>query len=83
MVNTDTEEKAIKPRFLRLQGSHGRFLAGKAAIVVATSPPPLSNSQNLGKDQALPSLPPVAALKGCHGEPRNPVPRGFYTPIMG
>ena len=23
---------------------------------------PLSNSQNLGKDQALPALPPVAAL---------------------
>ena len=42
-----------------------RFLADKAAIVVATSPlpPPLSNSQNLAKDQALTALPPVAALK--------------------
>jgi hypothetical protein len=39
------------------QGRQGRFLAGKAAIVAV-----LSNYQNLGKDQALPALPPVAAL---------------------
>ena len=52
-----------------MQGRHGRFLADKAAIMAATSPAhrhalplPLSNSQNLAKDQALVALPPVAAL---------------------
>ena len=56
------------------QGRHGRFLAGKDAIVEATSlplpllssllppPPPFSVLQNLVKDQALVALPPVAAL---------------------
>ena len=42
-----------------IQGRHGRFLAGKAAIVVATLPAPLSNSQNLAKEQALAALPTV------------------------
>ena len=43
------------------QGRHGRFLAGKAAIVPLL-PSPLSNSQNLAKDQALTALPPMVAL---------------------
>ena len=47
-----------------MQGRHSRFLAGKAATVLVTSLTlrPLSNSQNLVKDQALPALHPVAAL---------------------
>ena len=47
-----------------MQGRHSRFLAGKAATVLVTSLTlrPLSNSQNLVKDQALPALPPVGAL---------------------
>jgi 4-amino-4-deoxy-L-arabinose transferase-like glycosyltransferase len=56
------------------QGRHCRFLAGKDALVVATSlplpllpllPPPtflFSISQNPVKGQALVALPPVAAL---------------------
>ena len=47
----------------RVQGCHGRFLAGKDAIVAVTSPAlPFSIFQNPGKDQALVALPPVAAL---------------------
>ena len=50
-----------------IKGRHGTFLAGKAATVAAALPVPLllhplSNSQNLAKDQALAALPPVAAL---------------------
>ena len=44
------------------QGCHGRFLAGKDAIVVAISPLPFSISQNPAKDQVLAALHPVAAL---------------------
>ena len=43
------------------QGSHdGGHFTGTSAMLL-----PLSNSQNLGKDQALPTLPPVPDGPGC------------------
>ena len=50
-----------------MQGRHGRFLAGKATIHSGGqfngAPPPLSNSQNLGKDQALPPVEPLVLVQ--------------------
>ena len=62
-----TKNGRPKGHLKQLQGHHGRFLAGKDAIVAATSPArrhcrPFSISQNLAKDQAYAALPPVAAL---------------------
>ena len=51
-----------------MQDGHGRFLAGKDAIVAVTSPARRCRrrflfSQNPAKDQALAALPPVAAYE--------------------
>jgi hypothetical protein len=45
-----------------LQGRHGRFLAGKAALVALLLPPPFFISQNPAMAQALAALPLVAVL---------------------
>ena len=47
-----------------MHGRHGRFFAGKDAIIAGAPPLPLqySMSQNPAKDQALAVLSPVVAL---------------------
>ena len=60
-------QRAFDIHLMSNKGHNSRFLAGTVATLpvhydCSAAAPPLSNSQNLAKDQVLATLPPVATL---------------------